>query len=118
MFLDELNRISESLEGLQALALVGEDGLPVDSVTHDDQIDLEMLAAEMVALLRSMSENDEELGAGPIQQLLVETEGRTLITSSVVNGYYLLAVGGEDFLVGKARFELRRAPLALAEELS
>lgn len=118
MFLEELNRIAESLDGLQALALVGEDGLPVDSVNHDESIDLEMLAAEMVSLLRSMSENDEELGAGPVQQLLVETSGRTLITSCVVSGYYLLAVGGEDFLAGKARFELRRAPLALAAELS
>lgn len=117
MFLEQLNDIAQRIEGLQALALVGEDGLPVDSVTHDEHLDLEMLCAEMASLVRSMSANDTELGSGPVRQLLVQTGECTLLTSSVANGYYLLAVGGDDLALGRARFELRRAPLALADEL-
>ncbi len=118
MFLEELNQIAERIEGLQALALVGSDGLPVDSVSHIEDLDLEMLCAEMIALLRTMTTNDSELGAGPVQQLLVETDQHVMVTSIVAPDYYLLAVGGEGFVVGRARYELRRAPLALAEELS
>ena len=83
MFLEELNQIAERIEGLQALALVGSDGLPVDSVSHIEDLDLEMLCAEMIALLRTMTTNDSELGAGPVQQLLVETDQHVMVTSIV-----------------------------------
>lgn len=117
MFRECLQGILDRVGGMQSLALVGADGLPVDSVSRDGQVDLEMLSAEMVALVSSIGTNDAELGAGPLRQLLVQTSRQIFLTSRVTDGYYLLAVGSPQLEIGRARFELRRAPLELEAEL-
>ncbi len=117
MFRECLDGILERVRGLESIALVGKDGLPVESVSRRDGADLEMLSAEMVALIGSIGTNDSELGAGPSRQLLVRTSKHVFVTSRVTDGYYLLAVGDGDLAVGQARFELRRAPLVLESEL-
>src|SRR5262245_50801863 len=118
MFLDQLSRISNRIEGTLALSLVARDGLPVESVSSDPGLDLEMLAAELIAQVRSITENHRELEVGTVQQFSVMTDRLTLMVSSVAADYYLLLVLGPEGNYGKARFELRRARLLLEEELS
>ena len=118
MFLDELSRISNRIEGAIALSLVARDGIPVESVSSDPDLDLEVLAAELVAQARSISDNHRELDVGEVQQLSVMTDRLTLMVSSVAADYYLLLVLGPDGNYGRARFELRRARLVLESELS
>jgi len=118
MFLDQLSRISNRIDGAVALSLVAKDGIPVESVSSDPDLDLEVLAAELVAQARSISENHRELDVGEVQQLSVMTDRLTLMVSSVAADYYLLLVLGPEGNYGKARFELRRARLLLEEELS
>lgn len=118
MFLDQLNRISNRIEGALALSLVARDGISVESVSSDPDLDLEVLAAEMVAQARAISENHRELDAGEVRQLSVSTDRLTLMVSSVAADYYLLLVLGPEGNQGKARFELRRARLLLESELS
>jgi predicted regulator of Ras-like GTPase activity (Roadblock/LC7/MglB family) len=52
-----------------------------------------------------------------VQQLSVVTDRLTLIVSAVTREYYLLLVLGPDGNYGRARFELRRARLALERDL-
>jgi predicted regulator of Ras-like GTPase activity (Roadblock/LC7/MglB family) len=118
MFLDELSRISNRIEGTIALSLVARDGIPVESVSSDPDLDLEVLAAELVAQARSISDNHRELDVGEVQQLSVMTDRLTLMVSSVAADYYLLLVLGPEGNYGKARFELRRARLLLEKDLS
>lgn len=118
MFLEQLNHISNQIEGALALSLVARDGIPVESVSSDPDLDLEVLAAELVAQVRSITENHRELEVGEVQQLSVTTDRLTLMVSSVASDYYLLLVLGPEGNYGKARFELRRARLLLEEELS
>jgi predicted regulator of Ras-like GTPase activity (Roadblock/LC7/MglB family) len=118
MFLDQLSRISNRIDGAVALSLVAKDGIPVESVSSDPDLDLEVLAAELVAQARSISENHRELDVGEVQQLSVMTDRLTLMVSSVAADYYLLLVLGPEGNYGKARFELRRARLLLEEDLS
>jgi predicted regulator of Ras-like GTPase activity (Roadblock/LC7/MglB family) len=118
MFLDQLSRISNRIEGTLALSLVARDGISVESVSSDPDLDLEVLAAEMVAQARAISENHRELEAGEVRQLSVSTDRLTLMVSSVAADYYLLLVLGPEGNQGKARFELRRARLLLESELS
>jgi predicted regulator of Ras-like GTPase activity (Roadblock/LC7/MglB family) len=118
MFLDQLSRISNRIDGAVALSLVAKDGIPVESVSSDPDLDLEVLAAELVAQARSISENHRELDVGEVQQLSVMTDRLTLMVSSVAADYYLLLVLGPEGNYGRARFELRRARLLLEEELS
>jgi predicted regulator of Ras-like GTPase activity (Roadblock/LC7/MglB family) len=118
MFLEHLSRISNRIEGAVALSLVAKDGIPVESFSSDPDLDLEVLAAELVAQARSISENHRELHVGEVQQLSVMTDRLTLMVSSVAADYYLLLVLGPEGNYGKARFELRRARLLLEADLS
>jgi len=118
MFLDHLNRISNRIEGTIALSLVAKDGMRVEYVSSEPDLDLELLAAEMIAQARSISENHRELEAGEVEHLAVATDRFTLMVSSVATDYYLLLVLGPEGNPGRARFELRRARLLLESELS
>jgi len=118
MFLDQLSQISNRIEGALALSLVARDGMPVESVSSDPSLDLEVLAAELVTQVRSITENHRELDVGEVQHFAVTTDRLTLMVSSVAADYYLLLVLGPEGNQGRARFELRRARLVLESELS
>lgn len=118
MFLEQLSRISNRIDGAVALSLVARDGIPVESFSSDPDLDLDVLAAELVAQARSISDNHRELDVGEVQQLAVMTDRLTLMVSSVAADYYLLLVLGPEGNYGKARFELRRARLLLEADLS
>lgn len=118
MFLDQLSRISNQIDGALALSLVARDGIPVESVSSDPELDLEVLAAELIAQVRSITENHRELDVGEVQQLSVTTDRLTLMVSAVASDYYLLLVLGPGGNYGRARFELRRARLLLEGDLS
>ena len=117
MFLEYLSRISDRIGGVLALSLVAKDGIPVESVSSDDDLDIEVLAAELIAQTRTISDNHRELEVGLVQQLAVTTDRLTLMVSSVANDYYLLLVLGSQGNFGRARFELRRARLLLEKDL-
>jgi predicted regulator of Ras-like GTPase activity (Roadblock/LC7/MglB family) len=117
MFLEQLSRISERIGGVLALSLVAKDGIPVESVSSDPELDIEVLAAELVSQARSINENHRQLDVGEVQQLSVLTDRLTLMVSAVTREYYLLLVLGPEGNYGRARFELRRARLALEQDL-
>jgi predicted regulator of Ras-like GTPase activity (Roadblock/LC7/MglB family) len=118
MFLEQLSLIGNRIEGLIALSLVARDGIAVESVSSDPDLDLEVLAAELIAQARSISDNHRELAVGEVQQFSVTTDRLTVMVGSVADEYYLLLVLGPEGSYGRARFELRRARLLLEEELS
>jgi predicted regulator of Ras-like GTPase activity (Roadblock/LC7/MglB family) len=117
MFLEQLSRISDRIGGVLALSLVAKDGIPVESVSSDPDLDIEVLAAELISQARSIADNHRDLAVGEVQQLSVVTDRLTLIVSAVTGEYYLLLVLGPDGNYGRARFELRRARLALERDL-
>lgn len=118
MFLERLSLISKRIGSTLALCLVGRDGIPVETFRTDPDIDIEVLAAEMTLQVRSIVESYDELEAGPLSHYTLTTDQLTLMVSSVANGYYLLLVLGPEGNLGRARFELRRAQLTLAEDLA
>jgi predicted regulator of Ras-like GTPase activity (Roadblock/LC7/MglB family) len=118
MFLDQLSQISNRIGGTLALSLVAKDGMRVESVSSDPDLDLEVLAAELISQVRSITENHRDLDVGEVQQLSVTTDRLTLMVSSVAADYYLLLVLGPEGNYGRARFELRRARLLLESDLS
>jgi predicted regulator of Ras-like GTPase activity (Roadblock/LC7/MglB family) len=91
--------------------------MPVESVSADAELDLEVLAAELISQARVIGDDHRDLDVGEVRFLAVTTERVTLMVSSVAAGYYLLLVLGEPASYGRARFELRRARLLLEEDL-
>jgi len=118
MFLDRLSTIGDRIPGSRALCLVDHDGIPVESVSSASEVDLDMLAAELIHQMQAIASDHRDLDMGAVEQLTVNTERLTLMVSSVGFGYYLLLALEPDANQGRARFELRRARLALADDLN
>lgn len=117
MFIERLNEISDRIDGALALALVAEDGITVESYSAASDLDLDLLAAELITQVRAISEDHKELAAGEVRQVTVTTDRMTVMVSSVSASYYLVLVLGEGSNRGRARFELRRARLLLEQDL-
>lgn len=117
MFLERLGQIRKRIPGAQALCLADADGIPIESLSTNPDLDIEALAAELISQVRSISDDQRELAAGEVRCYSVSTERHTLMVSWVIAGYYLLLVLGPKGSYGKARFELRRARLLLDDDL-
>ncbi|MEM7481293.1 MAG: hypothetical protein AAF481_08980 [Acidobacteriota bacterium] len=117
MFLEKLSQISGRIDGALALSLIDKDGIAVESVSADAELDIELLAAELITQARNISDHHRELAVGDVNQLSVSTDELTLIVSTVAPGYYLLLVLSPRGNYGRARFELRRARLLLEKDL-
>ena len=81
-------------------------------------IDLDAVAAELVAQVRAISAQQQELSVGEVQQFTVVAERMSFVVSAVAGGYYLLLALTPSGSLGRARFELRRASLTLEAELA
>lgn len=117
MFLERLRTVAERVEGAKALSLVAADGIPVESINGDPDLDLEALAAELITQVRAIGDDHREMAVGAVRHFAVTTDQMTLMVSSVSDHYYLLLVLDPEASTGRARFELRRARLLLEDDL-
>jgi predicted regulator of Ras-like GTPase activity (Roadblock/LC7/MglB family) len=108
VFRDRLSDLRSAVPGATAVCLVAGDGISIESVGGQD-LDLEVLAAESVAMARGIASEDRALGIGGTERLEIETNACVLILSRIRDGYFLLLVVGAGHPLGRARFEIRRA---------
>lgn len=117
MYLERLSAISGRIDGSLALSLVADDGMPIESISTDPGLDLETVAAEMVAQARTISQQQKELSVGEVRQLTVSGDAMTFVLSALGREYWLLAALGPEASIGRARFELKRAELLFENDL-
>ena len=117
MFVDRLKEISNRIDGAVALCLVARDGMQVESVSSETDLDLEVLSAELLTQVRAISQNHQELSVGSVRHLSVVTDRMVLMVSSLTDDYFLLLVLDSSGNAGKARFEMRRAALVFEGDL-
>lgn len=117
VFRQTLRGIVERVDGARGAALVGADGIPIETFSLEQDVSIESVAAEMLALVKG-AENPRGLAPrSPIQELVVVSDASRILLSRASPGYYLLLLLGEDGSVGRGRFELARAALELEKEL-
>ncbi len=121
MFQERLSDIASRLEGLEIAALVASDGISVESFAAGqvvpDDLDADNLAVELLTQLKALSENRSELGLGEVSEYSVTTDRFSVMLGKVAAGYYLMFVLSGEASFGRARFELRRAPLVFEDDL-
>ena len=117
MFTERLQQVTDHLDGALAVSLVAKDGIPVESIAVDQDLDLEVLAAELMSQVRAVSQDHRELSVGKVRLFSLTTDQLILMVGALTDDYYLLVVleAGSNF--GRARFELRRAVLLFEEDL-
>jgi predicted regulator of Ras-like GTPase activity (Roadblock/LC7/MglB family) len=116
-FTQHLSELYDRVEGSRGVCLVAADGIIVES-WGGHGLDLEALAVEMVTQARALSNEQRGLGVGRVQQVTVSTDRCTILLGAVSDDYYLVLVLAGEAPQGRARFELRRAPLLFSEELA
>ena len=117
MFVERLQRVADRIDGALALSLIARDGIPVETYTREESLDLELLAAELMSQVRAVTQNHQELSVGRVRQFSVTTDRYILMIGSPTDEYCLLLVRNAGSSSGRARFELRRAVLLFEEDL-
>jgi len=117
VFLERLSAVADRVDGTVAVSLIADDGIPIESFSASPSLDLEAAAAELVAMARSIAQEQRELDAGELRQFTVVGSRSTMLLSRVSDSYWLLAVLAPEASVGQARFELRRAELQFEDDL-
>ena len=117
MFTERLEQVTDHIDGVLAISLVAKDGIAVESIIRDQELDLELLAAELISQVRAVSQDHRELSVGKVRLFSLTTDSFILMVGALTEEYYLLLVLEADANFGRARFELRRAVLAFEEDL-
>ncbi len=107
-FRDILARLRTSVTDIQALILVGPEGV-VDYVLDDTSLNLETIAGEYATLLHIARSASEDSGSGSLVENIVVSEKSIMIARSVAAEHYLILLARSQDQLGRARYELKQA---------
>lgn len=107
-FREVLEKLRKSVTGIQAVLLVGPDGV-VDYVLDDPALNLETIAGEYATLLRIARSASEDSGAGNLVENIVVSEKSIMIARSISPEHYLILLSRSQDQIGRARYELKQA---------
>ncbi|WP_410053110.1 roadblock/LC7 domain-containing protein [Bradyrhizobium sp. SZCCHNR1082] len=118
--LDEINRVLRKLQsdsfGVEACALISEDGLMIASVLAADME--ESRVAGMTATLLSLGGRASmELGRSHLQEVIIRGESGYAVLVSAGRGALLLALTNENSKLGLTFFDMREAVRSLQKVL-
>jgi hypothetical protein len=119
MFDETLRSIVAKTEGAVGALIMGIDGISVARADGPGAaIDIDVIAAEYTTLLRKSMRNTEDVALGSLSELVVAAERFAFLIKPITAEYFLVLVLEGYGGLGRARFELRKAQLALEEEFS
>jgi predicted regulator of Ras-like GTPase activity (Roadblock/LC7/MglB family) len=107
-FRDALENLEKNVTEIQAVILVGPDGV-VDHVLHDPTLNLETISAEYATLLHIARSASEDSGAGNLVENILVSEKSVMIARSVSPNHYLILLSRAQDQIGRARFQLKQA---------
>lgn len=116
MFLETLKEIAQRLEDIHCILLMGTDGLPIEKIILNDELNVEAITAEFTTILRITQHTTNEVNAGILEELIIRTDHLILLTKSITPDYFILLVLPQDGNIGRARFELKKAKYVLEKE--
>ncbi len=115
-FSDALHGLARRIPEVEVLMIIGTDGIPVERLPVRVDANSDAVAAELTALLRASLAASKDTGLGLLRELTVVTERATTLLVSITPEYFLFASLPIGAIVGRARFALRLAGLALLRE--
>jgi predicted regulator of Ras-like GTPase activity (Roadblock/LC7/MglB family) len=117
-FADTLKQVAARVPETQVLIVMGTDGIPIEKLVLRPAPNLEAVAAEYTSLLRSGVAVAVDTGLGHLKELTVVTEKMTTLLVAITPEYFLFAGLEPGALMGRARFALRVAGMALEKEFT
>jgi predicted regulator of Ras-like GTPase activity (Roadblock/LC7/MglB family) len=115
-FGDVLRGVASRVPETEVLMIIGTDGIPIERLLVRPDPNMEAVAAELTTLLRATVSAADDTGLGRLQELAVTTERMTTMLVSITPEYFLFASLAPGAVIGRARYALRLAGLALLRE--
>jgi len=107
-FREVLAKLRRSLTDIQALILVGPEGV-IDHSLDDTSLNLETIAGEYATLLHIARSASEDSGSGSLVENIVVSEKSIMIARTVGPEHYLILLARSQDQIGRARYELKQA---------
>jgi predicted regulator of Ras-like GTPase activity (Roadblock/LC7/MglB family) len=119
-FSKTLQTIVDRVEGGAGAVILGIDGIVIERYVKDMQsdLDLELIATELSTLLIRSMHTASDTGLGDLREMMFATELMTFLLRPITAEYFLLFGLNPNGNIGRARFELRKAQLALESEFA
>lgn len=119
-FTDTLTEIIYRIEGCAAVIILGIDGIPIERQIGDldPTIDLDLMVTEFTTLVRRNLRTAADTELGEMQEMVFVMDLLTLVARPITPEYFLLVALNPGGNVGRARFELRKAQLAMESEFA
>jgi len=119
-FTKTLQTIVDRVEGGAGAVILGIDGILIERYVKDMQsdLDLELIATELSTLLMRSLHTASDTGLGDLREMMFATDLMTFLLRPITPEYFLLFGLNPGGNVGRARFELRKAQLALETEFA
>lgn len=120
MFREALENIIERTEGAMGALIMGTDGISVERVLlpEGNDANLDVAAAEVTTLVRNAQRAGRDTGLGGVREMVVAFESMSVVARLFTGEYFVLLALSPDGNLGRGRFELRKAELALAREFA
>jgi predicted regulator of Ras-like GTPase activity (Roadblock/LC7/MglB family) len=115
-FADALRSAAARIPETELLMVIGTDGIPIEKLVIRPDPSMEAVAAEHTTLLRASLAAAADTGLGGLRELAVTTERMTTLLVAITPDYFLFASLTPGAIMGRARFALGLAGLALRKE--
>lgn len=120
MFKEALQQIVEKTDGSLGALIMGADGLSVEKFFTDEgnAANLDVAAAEFTSLVRSGMKSGNDLELGDLNEMVVVLDKVTFLMRLFNRDYFVCLALKLEGNLGRARYELRKAELQLANEFA
>ncbi len=116
-FREDLQTLVEAIPGAGGAALVGVDGIPIESFNKDPGADLELLGAEYAVVYRDVQRAAQDFKTDTVSQITVKTLKETVLLGGLTQEYFVVVQLAAGTLGGKARFLLKQVIPKLQSQL-
>ena len=119
-FVETLNKMIDRLDGCAAVVVLGLDGIPIERrvVDIDPSLDIDLIATEFATLVRRGQRTAEDTALGEMSEIVISTDRITFLIRPITTEYFVLVALNPGANVGRCRFELRKAQLAMESEFA
>ena len=117
MFRESLEKIMDNCDGAVAGVVMGFDGIAVDSISRDGEVDINTISMEFSFVLGQVRKAAELLEVGALQEVAIRSETLTFVIRVLTEEYFLGVALKPDGNFGKGRFLMRMAVPELMKEL-
>ena len=119
-FSDALSKIANRIEGCAAVVILGIDGIAIDRHVQDldPAFDIDVVATEFTTLVSRGMRTASDTDLGELNEIVLAADKLTLLLRPITSEYFLFLALNAGASLGRARFELRKAQLAMEVEFA